>query len=116
MFISSESSMFVSRHRFILKTCGTTTLLHAIKPIIKLVREKCGLDTIEVGEVFLFLPALRLHNQPMVSLQDMFYSRKNFEKPEKQIAPHTSFDQEVRGRCLLCCHCSADSGAVPLLV
>ena len=33
----SESSMFVSERRFILKTCGTTTLLLAIEPLLKLV-------------------------------------------------------------------------------
>ena len=31
--------MLVSRNRFILKTCGTTTLLHAIKPLMSLVQE-----------------------------------------------------------------------------
>lgn len=35
----SESSMLVSRNRFILKTCGTTTLLYAIKPLMSLVQE-----------------------------------------------------------------------------
>ena len=38
-FSCSESSMLVSRNRFILKTCGTTTLLHAIKPLMSLVQE-----------------------------------------------------------------------------
>jgi len=48
-FVSfSESSMFVTRNRFILKTCGKTTLLAAIKPLLELVYEKCGFDIILV--------------------------------------------------------------------
>jgi len=42
----SESSMFITRNRFILKTCGKTTLLAAIKPLLELVYEKCGFDII----------------------------------------------------------------------
>ena len=44
----SESSMFVSQNRFILKTCGRTTLLRAIKPLLQLVRDECGMDVIQV--------------------------------------------------------------------
>ncbi|XP_067945635.1 S-adenosylmethionine decarboxylase proenzyme 1-like [Watersipora subatra] len=72
-YVLSESSMFVSQYRFILKTCGTTTLLHAIKPILALVKEVCSLDAME----------------------DLFFSRKNFERPQEQTAPHTSFDEEA---------------------
>ena len=38
--------MFVSERRFILKTCGTTTLLLAIEPLLKLVKLECGLDSV----------------------------------------------------------------------
>jgi len=51
----SESSMFITRNRFILKTCGKTTLLAAIKPLLELVYEKCGFDIILVTLVFLLL-------------------------------------------------------------
>ncbi|XP_069743708.1 S-adenosylmethionine decarboxylase proenzyme isoform X2 [Narcine bancroftii] len=72
-YILSESSMFVSKRRFILKTCGTTLLLQALEPLLDLAREYCGLD----------------------SIQDFFYSRKNFVKPAHQEYPHRNFQEEV---------------------
>lgn len=45
--------MFISRFRFILKTCGTTTLLHAVEPIIALVKKETGLDVVEVRNKYL---------------------------------------------------------------
>lgn len=72
-YILSESSMFVSRRRFILKTCGTTLLLKALVPLLELAREYAGFDTIE----------------------NFFYSRKNFMKPSQQEYPHRNFQEEV---------------------
>lgn len=71
-YLLSESSMFVSRHRIILKTCGRTTLLAALNPMVELVKERCQLSVV-----------------------DVFYSRKNYMKPELQLKLHQSFDEEV---------------------
>ncbi|XP_046406065.1 S-adenosylmethionine decarboxylase proenzyme isoform X1 [Ischnura elegans] len=72
-YVLSESSMFVARRRFILKTCGNTTPLLCLKPLLLLVEQYAGYDEVE----------------------DVFYSRKNFKRPELQLAPHHSFEEEV---------------------
>ncbi|XP_052709118.1 LOW QUALITY PROTEIN: S-adenosylmethionine decarboxylase proenzyme-like [Crassostrea angulata] len=72
-YVLSESSMFVTKSRFILKTCGRTTLLLAVEPLIQLVKEQCGFSKV----------------------LDVFYSRKKFAKPEQQHSIHQSFDEEV---------------------
>ena len=54
-YVLSESSMFISKRRFILKTCGTTTPLDCIEHLTRLVTEHAKFDTVEVGrnyEVF----------------------------------------------------------------
>lgn len=66
-FSVSESSMFVSKRRFILKTCGTTLLLQALVPLLELAREYCGFDAIEVTHThahthrFMFVEGDLLH-------------------------------------------------------
>ncbi|XP_021958466.1 S-adenosylmethionine decarboxylase proenzyme isoform X2 [Folsomia candida] len=72
-YVLSESSLFVSKKRFILKTCGTTTPLLCMKNLLVLVKKYAGFDEVE----------------------DVFYSRKNYKKPELQRSPHRHFDQEV---------------------
>lgn len=72
-YVLSESSMFIFRTHFVLKTCGETTLLHAVQPMIELAREYCQFDAID----------------------QVFYSRRKFLRPELQKAPHTSFEHEV---------------------
>lgn len=72
-YVLSESSMFVAKNRIILKTCGSTTLLLAVKPLIYVVRNHTDFDVV----------------------MDIFYSRKNFMRPELQEKPHTSFEDET---------------------
>jgi len=72
-YVLSESSLFVNKQRLLLKTCGTTTLLEAVQPFIEAAQKYCGFDAIE----------------------DVFYSRKKFMRPDLQKAPHHSFEDEV---------------------
>lgn len=65
--------MFISKNRFIIKTCGSTTLLRCIEPLLYLVKEVAGFDEVA----------------------DVFYSRKNFTRPELQDDLHRTFDNEV---------------------
>lgn len=70
---NSESSMFVSKRRWILKTCGTTTPLQCLEPLLKMAGRIAGFTEVE----------------------EVFYSRKNFKKPELQVSPHRGFEEEV---------------------
>ena len=70
-YVLSESSMFISQRRFILKTCGRTTPLEILPDLRKLAKVHGGFDAIE----------------------NIFYSRKNFARPDLQ--PNSSFETEV---------------------
>ncbi|XP_037080638.1 S-adenosylmethionine decarboxylase proenzyme-like isoform X2 [Pollicipes pollicipes] len=72
-YVLSESSMFISRCRFILKTCGTTTPLKCIHRLLGFVKQYTSFTQVE----------------------DIFYSRKNFRHPHLQDETHRSFSAEV---------------------
>lgn len=65
--------MFVSKRRWILKTCGTTTPLQCLEPLLSMAFEIGGYSEVE----------------------DFFYSRKNYKRPELQVSPHRGFEEEV---------------------
>ena len=73
-YLLSESSLFVFSHKLILKTCGTTTLLYGVGKILDLAKEY-ALFTTPPSQVF--------------------YSRRNFMFPERQLGPHRSWEDEV---------------------
>jgi S-adenosylmethionine decarboxylase len=70
-YVLSESSLFVYPDQLLLKTCGTTTLLHTVKSILD-IAEQCGLEP-----------------------EHVMYSRKNFIFPHLQPSPHKNFQEEV---------------------
>lgn len=65
--------MFVSKRRWILKTCGTTTPLQCIEPLLQMAEKLAGYTEVEY----------------------LFYSRKNFKRPDLQVSPHRGFEDEV---------------------
>jgi len=70
-YVLSESSLFVYSNKVILKTCGTTTLLHAVVKIVE--------HAVALG----------------MQVEMVMYSRKNFSLPEAQHFPHKDFRTEV---------------------
>ncbi|KAK3815277.1 MAG: adenosylmethionine decarboxylase [Benniella sp.] len=72
-FLLSESSFFVYPHKLILKTCGTTTLLLALPKILEIAQNYCGLEKV----------------------WRVFYSRKTFMFPERQLHVHRDWKDEV---------------------
>lgn len=70
-YVLSESSMFVYPRRFVLKTCGTTTLLHALEEILSAAK-LVGLRPCRVK-----------------------FTRACFQFPSNQPFPHDSFENET---------------------
>lgn len=71
-YVLSESSLFVYPYKIILKTCGTTVLLKCVEPILTIAANECDLTP-----------------------EFVFFSRKNFLYPEKQLYPHSSLNEEL---------------------
>ncbi|KAH8828416.1 S-adenosylmethionine decarboxylase [Flagelloscypha sp. PMI_526] len=71
-YLLSESSLFISAHRLILKTCGTTLNLLGLPRILE-IAASAGLSTV----------------------YRCFYSRKSFMFPERQSGPHRDWKHEV---------------------
>ncbi|KAL6310511.1 S-adenosylmethionine decarboxylase [Sparassis latifolia] len=72
-YLLSESSFFVSPHRIILKTCGTTLNLLGVPRILEIARDHASLP----------------------SVHQCFYSRKTFMFPERQLGPHRDWLAEI---------------------
>ncbi|KAJ3556169.1 hypothetical protein NM688_g2168 [Phlebia brevispora] len=72
-YLLSESSFFVSPHRLILKTCGTTLNLLGVPSILEIAKTYASLPTV----------------------YRCFYSRKAFMFPERQYGPHRDWRAEV---------------------
>jgi S-adenosylmethionine decarboxylase len=70
-YVLSESSLFVYKHRYVMKTCGTTTLLRCLKTLLDYA-DVIGLELDWVG-----------------------YSRKNLLFPKQQLWPHSNFGEEI---------------------
>ena len=87
-YLLSESSMFVFPHKLILKTCGTTTLLSGLPKIL------------EIAALVAKFPH-RVANEALgigtaAIPYRVFYSRKNFLFPDRQVGPHRSWRDEVK--------------------
>ncbi|KAI5956559.1 SPE2 [Candida jiufengensis] len=76
-YLLSESSLFIFPHKLILKTCGTTTTLACLDKLFQTVSKALGF--------------------PMLSkeIYKIFYSRRSFMFPEKQIHVHKDWKNEV---------------------
>jgi S-adenosylmethionine decarboxylase len=72
-YVLSESSMFVSDTRIILKTCGSTKLLHSIERMLELAKKYANMDTVA----------------------NIYYSRKNLLRPDLKSYIHQNFDNET---------------------
>ncbi|KAI8993783.1 S-adenosylmethionine decarboxylase [Trametes punicea] len=72
-YLLSESSLFISPHRLILKTCGTTLNLLGVPRILEIARDHADLP----------------------SVYRLFYSRKAFMFPERQMGPHREWKAEI---------------------
>ena len=87
-YLLSESSMFVFPHKLILKTCGTTTLLCGLPRILEVAALDAGFPHV-TGDPLRGIATA-------ASPYRVFYSRKNFQFPDRQKGPHRSWRDEVK--------------------
>lgn len=86
-YLLSESSMFVFPHKLILKTCGTTTLLRGLPKILEIAALSAGFPHTVASQTLGTGTAAKPYR--------VFYSRKNFLFPDRQLGPHRSWRDEV---------------------
>ncbi|KAF1991122.1 S-adenosylmethionine decarboxylase proenzyme [Aulographum hederae CBS 113979] len=86
-YLLSESSMFVFPHKLVLKTCGTTTLLRGLPRMLEIAALNAGFPHVPANPVKAIPAAATPYR--------VFYSRKNFLFPDKQVGPHRSWRDEV---------------------
>ncbi len=88
-YVLSESSMFIFRTHFVLKTCGETTLLHAVEPMLGLARDYCGFDIVDVRIYFVFRKYLShsffSHLSKSFIVAENFFAQ-NYKKHHTQIS------------------------------
>lgn len=87
-YLLSESSMFVFKHKLVLKTCGTTTLLRGLPRMLEIAVLEAGFPSVQASLPGGTTVAAKPHR--------VFYSRKNFLFPDQQKGPHRSWRDEVR--------------------
>jgi len=76
-YLLSESSLFVMDHSLVLKTCGRTTPLAALEPLLDLA-----------------VPSWR-QREPEQYMQYATFMRLGYMRPDEQLDPHTTWEQEV---------------------
>lgn len=84
-YLLSESSLFVFPHKMILKTCGTTTTLACLDELFEVARSYIGASSNALTSPI-----------DSKSVYKVFYSRRSFMFPQKQIHVHTDWKNEVK--------------------
>lgn len=93
-YLLSESSLFVFPHKMILKTCGTTTTLACIEKVFEIVNE--SVVAISKATAGLANSASRFNSSfSSKTIYKMFYSRRSFMFPDKQLHVHSDWKNEV---------------------